>query len=80
MPDLEWRRVFPPDQISRSCWGSETGQRGVGVPGGVGTEHNLPLRINLAFSLNKCYRRPEPSMVSFLSSFGVTICGFIYLH
>lgn len=29
---------------------------------------------------NPCYRRPQPLVVPLLSSFGVTICGFIYLH
>lgn len=33
MPDLEWGRLFPPDQISRICWGSEVGKQGVGGQG-----------------------------------------------
>lgn len=69
MPDLEWGRLFPPDQISRSCWGSEAGQRGVGVPGGAGTGYNLPLRINLAFSLNKYSLQKTRALSGFFSLF-----------
>ena len=78
VPDLQWGRLFLPDQISRSCWGSEAGKQGVGGQGGaLGAFPFLELIWHFLWT-NPCYRRPEPLVVPFLSSFSVTfVASFI---